>query len=229
MAGGVGEPMMFEADVPREIKDSHVYFWWALMFLWCLMAVGRCVALDLLGALVAVLMAYFVHFMVANNCEKMSQYCLFLFGFMCCMNTVLESINLASALNGRVQESAFATDQGTTSNNVYKTTYTITVEKHPFFSPKMGLVYNAQSVMMIASVFCNLLSGLLSRYSYNTYTTFLFADQDETFPMAQAPMGYGGASGQQQPQVQRFSGGGQRLGSNGPPRVFEGAGQRLGS
>merc|ERR1719160_1274952 len=91
------------------------------------------------------MMAIIAWYMVTNDCAKMSQYCVLLFGFMCLMNAVLEFVTLASCMPGR--QTSRTQTPGT--NSATSTSYTVTIEKHPFFDASAGWLYNHQSAMMI--------------------------------------------------------------------------------
>merc|ERR1719235_583291 len=118
--------MIMEAECPDIVKDKHSRFWWGFMILLVGVCVGRLVSLDILGALLSGIMAFIVYYMLKDNCLKMSQYCLMVFGFMCLMNSILEFIALLGLLGGRSSQTTAATaaDPG-----AGKTTYTVTVEK----------------------------------------------------------------------------------------------------
>merc|ERR1719450_2088687 len=88
------------------------------------------------------------------------------------MNSVLEFITLGSMVSGRQTSST----QGHPTNNGTSTSYTVTVEKHPFFDPTQGWLYNQQSAMMIASPVVGLLGALLAYNCYNSFPTSLCSD-----------------------------------------------------
>jgi uncharacterized membrane protein YgcG len=224
--------MVPESEVPECVKVTHSKIWWLYMV--CLMGVfvGRILALDILGALVTAIMALLVYYMLKDDCDRLSQCFLLLFGFMCLVNFFLEIIILIPALNGRSQHS---TSEKRISGG--KTQYTITEEKHAFFDGSMGPLYNLQSAMMIASAVSNLVGSLLSYWTYNAFQTSLFEDQDDVGWQNQNQGGYGGVNRQQQ-QPQYYQGGGHRLGGGGggqaqqprnATRLFGGPGQRLGA
>eukprot|EP00928_Gymnodinium_smaydae_P079719 TRINITY_DN63579_c0_g1_i1.p1 TRINITY_DN63579_c0_g1~~TRINITY_DN63579_c0_g1_i1.p1 ORF type:complete len:235 (+),score=41.82 TRINITY_DN63579_c0_g1_i1:92-796(+) len=224
-SGGVNDVLLGEAsEVPRVVREKYVYGWYVLFALWVVLAILRIVISDIIGAVMCGIMAYFVQFMVRQDCAKMSQYCLFLMGFISSLNCTLEFIQLASVASGRVRQSEVVNSNGEAGS----TTYTVSFEKDPLFDGALGPLYNMQSAVMVVSPICWLISFVLSYFSYNAYSTFLFDDGPEA-PLvppasrtANARDGYGGAG--------RYAGSAQRLGGgiNSGPRIFEGAGQRLG-
>lgn len=226
----MGDGMMVEAECPDVVKDKHSRFWWGLVLLLGAVCVGRIVSLDILGALLSGIMAFIVYYMLKDNCAKMSQYCLMVFGFMCLMNSILEFIALLGLLGGRSSQTTAATAADPGSS---KTVYTVTVEKHPFFDGSQGWVYNTQSAMMIASPVCNLIGALLSYWSYNAFPSSLFQDMGEQRPIGN-PGGGGGFGAYGGNEAPRFQGSGNVLGGSSAgrpqqqPRLFEGTGQRLG-
>jgi hypothetical protein len=241
-AGAMGDTGMMDPEPPPAIKNSHYKWWWVLVVLLCCVCIGRFCGTDFLGGVMSGIMAFIVYYMVKENCSKMSQYCLMVFGFMCLMNTILECIALVGLLGGRTEQTT-AMSPPVGSDSGTKTTYTVTLEKHPFFDKSQGPVYNIQSAMMIASPVCNLIGCLLAYWSYNAYPTSLFEDREEDIrPFAgRGGMagGFGGGMaggyGGGQSATPAYSGSGHVLGGAGAanrpnqPRLFEGSGQRLGS
>lgn len=215
-----------DGPVPQVIRERHAPFWWALMFMWLATCIAQAFGLDLLGSLTSGLMAYIVCFMVKENCEKMTQYCLLLFGIMSSMSAGLQLISLLTVLGGRVSQATLIAHPGAQSTD--HKTLTVSIEKHPFFDGSQGLTYNIQSATLIASPLCNLLGAILSYISYQAYPAPLFEDP-EIQPVAGVgglnalPLYDGGAS--------QFSGQGRRLGGDlGRPTVepFMGQAHTLG-
>lgn len=233
------------SPVPSRVRELHVYFWWMLFVLLIGVSVGRVLSLDVLGGLNSALMAYFVHTMVKDGCIKMTQYCLFLFGFLCFVTSILEAIALEGSINGRFRQTANPIASSSSS-----TSYSITIEKHPFFDITQGPIYLLQSAMMIASPVVSFFGALISYLSYNAYPTTVFEEEEQLpFSVSSGQVlrheaGYGQLSqpapfegvgralgyGQASPPTP-FQGSANVLGSrpNAGSRVFEGAGQRLGS
>mmetsp|Transcript_37627 Transcript_37627/g.103352 ORF Transcript_37627/g.103352 Transcript_37627/m.103352 type:complete len:228 (-) Transcript_37627:35-718(-) len=211
-----------EVEVPSVIKEKHVIFWYILMLLWICTVVGQFIALDLLGACTSGIMAYIVWCMIRDDCAMMTQSCLMAFGFMTGLCTFFELLALMTLMGGRTLE-RIGHFQSTSPSS---SSFTVTLEKHPFFDSSQGLVYNMQSAMLIASPVCNFIAAVLSYFAYNAYPTFLFQDDGEIRPMGPGLGGYGGARVE---RVERFQGGGQRRGGPTGFRMFEGTGQRLGN
>merc|ERR1719329_502243 len=102
----------------------------------------------------------------------MSQYCILLFGFMCLMNAVLEFVTLASCLSGR--QTSRTVSEPTVGGT--STSYTVTIDKHPFFDKTAGWFYNQQSSMMIACPVAGFLGAALAYFCYNAFPSSIFAD-----------------------------------------------------
>lgn len=196
------------------------------MFILGAVCVGRFVATDIWGGLLTGIMAVTVWYMVTDDCAKMSQVCVLLFGFMCMTNSVLEFVTLTSCLGGRrtsrTESRPMAAEGGASS-----TTYTVTIETHPFFDDKAGWSYNQQSAMMIVCPIAALLGAALSYYCYHAFPASLFAEGED---------GGGGNRGVQNFGGGRLGGGGG--GGGGAPiartsqpayTTFGGEGHRLGS
>mmetsp|Transcript_3892 Transcript_3892/g.9923 ORF Transcript_3892/g.9923 Transcript_3892/m.9923 type:complete len:234 (-) Transcript_3892:39-740(-) len=223
-----------EFSPPPIVREVHYKFWRVSMVFFATVCFGRVFGLDLLGSIASALMAYYVAVMLADNCQKMTQHCLMVFGIMCSVNTILELFTLLGAIGGRSTHSTTLASADDSSSA--KITYIVAIEKHAFFDNAQGMVYNLQSAMFIASPVSNAFGACLSYWSYNAFP--MFQEREEIF--AGPAGGYGGLGGA--PEPPRFQGGGHYLGSEGgelspsnqpgvgrPWRLFEGTGQRLGS
>merc|ERR1719454_1048997 len=143
------------------------------MGLYILVCIGRMVATDIFGGLLSALMAGIAYYMVSNDCQKMTQYCVMMFGFLCMMNTILEFVTLASCLAGRQTSST----QTVPTQNATQTSYTVTIEKHPFFDKSAGWFYNQQSAMMIVCPLAAFIGAMVAYFSYNAFPTSLFNEE----------------------------------------------------
>lgn len=252
MGGGGGAGMM-EQPTPEAVKDRWAKWWYALFFLNIVVGVLRMVAADVFGGLISVLLAYFCYFMFRNDCANMSQQCLFLFGFLCTMNGVLELITLLTFVGGRSQQSTTPVTGGSAPGapgihgghggalaGGTTTSYMVTIEKRAFFQSGAGFQYNLQSAMMIASPVSALLGAFLCYSSYHTYTTSMFEDVEGQGDLGAGGYGggygangggggYGGGGGGNfgggRPGGGGYNGGG---GQQGGGRPFTGGGGRVG-
>eukprot|EP00933_Yihiella_yeosuensis_P082784 TRINITY_DN96772_c0_g1_i1.p1 TRINITY_DN96772_c0_g1~~TRINITY_DN96772_c0_g1_i1.p1 ORF type:complete len:222 (-),score=37.22 TRINITY_DN96772_c0_g1_i1:65-730(-) len=209
-----------EEPAPEEVKVHYAKYWWAMMVLFIALGVSQTVGGNVFGTFFMFIMAAVCFYVVKDDCRNMSQYCLFLFGFMCCFQALLEFISLLSVLNGRREASTVRNSSGDG-----KMTITTTVHTHPFFDDKMGTRYNVQSWNMILSPAVMALAGMLSYYCFNAFSSSLFDDEEGGYGggYGATPQTYGGSPGY---------GGGNRPSqprTHAPPRLFEGSGQRLGS
>lgn len=241
LGGGPGMGMPQDAGAPSCVKDRFSKWWWVLMGVYIVVCVGRILATDIIGALLSGMMAVIAWYMVKEDCSKMSQYCVFLFGMMCVMNTVLEFVTLAGALQGRqTQRTESKPLPAATGSSSSSTSYTITIEKHPFFDKEGSLVYNQQSLMMILCPLAAFLGFLLSYFSYNAFPNSMFSEEGGGDGAAENQSlgggrlgGFGGAGGYSS-GGNAYGGGGAATGGGRPvqasagPRLFEGSGQRLG-
>uniref|UniRef100_A0A7S1WGM8 Uncharacterized protein n=1 Tax=Alexandrium catenella TaxID=2925 RepID=A0A7S1WGM8_ALECA len=234
----LGGPMGMTEDEPPPsiIKEEYSTYWWALVAILSIVAVGRAVALDVFGGIVSVMVGFFAWYMVRDGCAKMTQYCLLMFGICCAMEAMFEFISLATSLAGRRTE--HTTRAPVTDSKV---SYTTVVETHAFFDPAMGWHYNFQSGMKIATFLSLILSACLSSVTYNLFPSRLFDEEamggggagGNGRLLGNSPGGGGGYQG-----FGSTSGGGRPLGgggggpvggSGGRPPLFEGTGQRLGA
>eukprot|EP00929_Paragymnodinium_shiwhaense_P000225 TRINITY_DN100474_c0_g1_i1.p1 TRINITY_DN100474_c0_g1~~TRINITY_DN100474_c0_g1_i1.p1 ORF type:complete len:232 (-),score=50.21 TRINITY_DN100474_c0_g1_i1:112-807(-) len=218
-----------DAEPPVAVKETYSCWWWTLFVFFVSVGVARFVAEDPFGGLLTLLMAYIVYHMVQANCAKMSQYCVFMFGTMCIMNAMFESIAMFAALGGRSSQTQQAT---TSAENPNVTVYTLKVEKHPFFDQKLGFVYNLQSALMIASPVSLLFGTLLAYYTYHAFPSSLF-EQDDAAPDPFLLGGSGPARQGGHPGYGSNRGYGTRpsqtTSEGAVPKLFEGQGQRLGA
>lgn len=224
-----------EVEVPSIVKESYAKFWWALLVLLVGVATLDILAGDVFGVIFMALMAFVVWYMVANKCKQMSQYCLMLFGLMCVIEAVFESITLLMMLSGRsIQHRTVST--AISPDGVQRTQTITTVEEmHPFFDKLMGTRYNLQSVAKVASPACMMFGGALAYWTYSAFPVGLFAaaaaaDEAGPFYGAGGLVGgsYGGASASPAQLGRATMPAGARRSSN-VHGLFEGSGQRLGS
>jgi hypothetical protein len=242
----LGDADQPSAAVPDIIVTKHVYGWWIVWVLLISVAIGRVVGLDVLGGVNSGLIAYFIYTMIKDSCKKMTQYCLVLFGFLCLVNALLEGIALGGNLSGRMTQVQTQDKSGGKSPDD-AVSYTVTIERHPFFDQSQGWLYILQSTLMIASPVVNFLAFMMCYWSYNAYPTSFFQDgYEEEEPLGGdmygggrlssnygGPSPYGGAPAQ---GPAAFQGSGHMLGGGGDgaqrsqgTRLFEGSGQRLGN
>lgn len=218
--------------VPLVIRSCHVYLWHLVTLLFFLLMVAQALAIDILGAINAGLMIYFIRFMVSDGCQKMSQQCLLMLGFMCVLSTLLQSLQLMELGNagGRMIQ---------TRSQESQNTFVLRVERHPFFEKNQGFLYNLQSGLLIASPIVNAVAAIMCYVSYNAYSSSFFADDNEDYLL-------GGNAGQQYGTSRYPEGGGAPEHYNGQgrqlsysdlaqqrtstsSRLFEGQGHRLGT
>lgn len=228
------------APPPTVVKETYARWWWAYLFLVVASSVGEILSHDVFGVLLAILISFIVWYMVKDDCLRMSQYCVFMFGFMCGIQCIFDTIMLVVSVGGRRTQRV--TRKPITDTQM---SYTTIIETHPFFDDSQGFTYNAQSWMMIVSTCLMLLGALLAWRTYSAFPTGLFAQGEgepimgggggDRFhgggggggygggPAGGAPFGRGGGGAP--------GGGGQAQGAQGPGgfRAFEGPGQRLGA
>eukprot|EP00437_Effrenium_voratum_P035215 CAMPEP_0181465786 /NCGR_PEP_ID=MMETSP1110-20121109/36130_1 /TAXON_ID=174948 /ORGANISM="Symbiodinium sp., Strain CCMP421" /LENGTH=161 /DNA_ID=CAMNT_0023590567 /DNA_START=287 /DNA_END=772 /DNA_ORIENTATION=+ len=159
-------------------------------------------------------MAGIVVFLLVDGCKNMSMYCLFMLGTMSSFQCFFDLLGLISVVGGR--ETSESTMQGTDKDVTVITRITV----HPFFDPKMGQQYNAQSSMMVASPGIMLACTFMCYLSYNAFSDSLFDVEEEAGPLFNyrggGPGGNSLAYGANQPSPRPTA-----------PRIFEGAGHRL--
>lgn len=234
----VGDPVLDLEPVPAVIREVHAPFWYLLLVLLLALVILQICAMSFFAAIYTSITAIVVWYMVKDSFKEMKQYCLLLFGLMCAIQAIFDTIILFTMIGGRREQK---TEKEHHDENTV--TYKTTVTTHPFFDESMGTVYNLQSLTRVISPILMLMAALLSYWSNSAYTTDLFGDDyGESRPVLRRddqPGGYGGAP-------RGYPGGGQRLGDgrgtegppgrDAPPRQpgrgfapFHGTGQRLGN
>jgi len=230
-----------EVEVPAVVKKDYAKYWWLTFLLLIGVGVMDVLARDPFAVIFIGVMAAIVWYMASDGCRNMSQYCLFLFGMMCVIEAVIETIGLLMIIGGRTTHER--TVQTSIDGGARTSTITVVERKHPLFDESQGFTYNMQSAVKIASPVVMLIAALVSYYTYQAYPASLFAQDAEAggFYGGQQP-GYGGY-GSDRPsgpsstggtriiggQVVGGGGGAGRFAGNGGRSLFEGSGQRLGS
>merc|ERR1719188_508175 len=195
-------------ELPQVVKDVYATYWWALVILMGTLTLIRCIAGDVIGGVNTMLLGVITWCMVRDNCARMTQVCVFCYTAMCAAQTIIETISLIGMMGGRTFGS---TTSITTGGD--QTTYTTTVEKHPFFDPTMGAFYNFQSVVLCLTPIVALLGLLLGYMTYQAFPGSLF---EPPAGNAAPYQGYGTTLG---------GGGGGPVGGGG--RMGDSFGQRL--
>merc|ERR1719253_1757800 len=152
--------------------------------------VMQIVALTLFSAIFTLMITIVVWFMVKDNCKEMSQYCLLMFGMMCGIQAVFDTIILLSMVGGRREQETTRTQ--VSNSEVH---YVTEVKTYPFFDESRGTIYNLQSFCRILSPVVLLLCTLLAYKSYHCYDSELFNDDAPAAPVRGGGGGgqYGGA------------------------------------
>jgi hypothetical protein len=234
------------APPPESVKSTYGCWWWLYLIVLIGCAVGEGLAQDVFGVLLFILISLIVWYMVKDSYIRMSQYCVFMFCFLCSIQFVFDAVLLAVSVGGRRTQRV---ERKPISES--KMSYTTIIETRPFFDDSAGFVYNCQSWMMIISMVTMLLGAILAYKTYNAWPTGLLQDEEDPIygggaapmPAQQRPQvqrnDYGAAGGAAEARRQQAPPGGpegnegrqqaQRPGQGpGGFRVFEGQGQRLG-
>eukprot|EP00416_Gambierdiscus_australes_P042625 CAMPEP_0171108196 /NCGR_PEP_ID=MMETSP0766_2-20121228/68386_1 /TAXON_ID=439317 /ORGANISM="Gambierdiscus australes, Strain CAWD 149" /LENGTH=233 /DNA_ID=CAMNT_0011569651 /DNA_START=109 /DNA_END=811 /DNA_ORIENTATION=+ len=169
-----------QVEPPSEVRNKHVHFWRFLLLSFVGLFVLQILAVDIFGAVFTGVMGIIVWYMVSNRCLQMSQYCLFMFGLLCVIQTIFETITLLTMVGGRrMQHTTAAQTASAAGGRTTSVTYTTVIETHSFFDSSMGFRYNVQSAMRICSPVIMLVAGLLAYWSYNAFPTGLFSYREE--------------------------------------------------
>lgn len=213
---------------PQSVKDTYAIWWWLYLVLCIATVVGEILSQDVFGVLMMLLISGIVWYMVKDDCRQMTQYCVFMFGFMCSIQCIFDTVMLVVSVGGRRTRHV---EEKRISEN--KVSYTTVIDTHPFFDDSQGFVYNAQSWMMIVSAVMMFLGAILAYSTYNAFPASLFDEEPQERDLfADRPRGGGGGYGGGGPGGggNRFEPAPRRNQQNGPGfRTFDGQGRRLGS
>eukprot|EP00928_Gymnodinium_smaydae_P088075 TRINITY_DN72221_c0_g1_i1.p1 TRINITY_DN72221_c0_g1~~TRINITY_DN72221_c0_g1_i1.p1 ORF type:complete len:249 (+),score=53.72 TRINITY_DN72221_c0_g1_i1:60-806(+) len=240
LGGSAGPEALPEVlNAPKEVREHYAIWWWALFYLFSLVAVAEAVAGDVAGALHGVIMTIFVWYLARNDCENMSQCCVLFSGVMCLSYLIIDVWTAAETYShGRVTE-----HQKAVTEDTGKQVVTITTERKPFWDPTAGNYYQFQSAMLIVTCVPMLYGVLVSYLTYRKYPLPLseaLASMDqgggngENTPFSGGG-GYGGGGRAMGGSYGGGGGGGGAYGGGRPnaapqgPVLFGGSGQRLGS
>mmetsp|Transcript_60927 Transcript_60927/g.132162 ORF Transcript_60927/g.132162 Transcript_60927/m.132162 type:complete len:228 (+) Transcript_60927:73-756(+) len=218
-----GDPLAVgpDTEAPQVIKEFYYIFWWACSGLLAANAVGRMLAKDLIGGFNIGILSLLAYYLVKNGCAKMSQCCVLYFGVISSLNGCLEGLTLMSCISGR-ETYVSTSNQLPTGDRVY----TIVVQKHPFYEPSQGYLYNLQSAMMLITPVMMILSAMLAVVTYQKFPDRLFEVDEDEGPAENRGLGFSappnypsyGSGAHQDPGDQRD---GTRF------SAFEGRGHRL--
>lgn len=204
--GGMGPA---DVEVPDEIKQGYKCRWWFMSLLLIATAIGTFIsAINVVGGLIILCIGIWAWYMVKDDCQNMSQYCMFTFGMMCAMQTIFELIPLLMSLGGRTTrstevhplETSGGGVQGGHGTQTVTQSYSTTVKTTPFLDDSLGWHYNFQSYMMIITPIVMLLGALLAKATYENYPRSLFEDdldyeRQSLSNQQQRAGGYGGGGG----------------------------------
>lgn len=225
---------------PPCVREASSKLWWFLVFVYAALAVARVVMSDYFGALVTGLMAFWAYEMVKQDCTRMSQTWVFMFGSLCFCEFLIDAMDLLSCLPGRfVEKTVYAPTSH--KNGMTISQSTVTIAEHPLFYSRGGPLYNSESALLFVNPLLDILGLAISVYAYNIFPTSLFDDEEDALLVdaewnslgiaAQGSSGnfpgYGGAQAAASAMLARVSGVNAPR-SNPPVGAFRGASCKLG-
>lgn len=237
---------MQEMTAPESVSKAYSRYWWSLVAFYIVMVVCRFYAGDIWGGIVSLFMGVWSWFLVSQSMKNMTQGCLMIFGVFTIFQFIMDLIIVLSAVRGRASEQESATPI-VSANGATTINYSITITNHPFFSGKMGFMYNFQSALLIVIPVMDLCGLALAYFTYNAFPHGMFGGDDDaeagrSFGSGGYPGGYGGVYGGRGSGGGGYGGGGGGSSGGRPynPRpasgnntntfqTFQGSGNRLGS
>lgn len=210
----------FGVGAPPVIKDYYAKYWWfmaALLFSICFCEI---IAMEIFDAIFSCILLAMVIVMTKNDCDQMTPHCLAMFGIICAVQAIFETIALMGSIHGRKIAHTIRNPIGNS-----EMTITTTIEMHPFFDPSETLVYNMQSAIKIAYPAAMVFGTILCYVSYQAFDSVVEA-------LEGLPVNGGAFQG---PRHDIYGAAGAEAGDmhagNGygapPPAMFQGSGRRL--
>mmetsp|Transcript_127068 Transcript_127068/g.253939 ORF Transcript_127068/g.253939 Transcript_127068/m.253939 type:complete len:230 (+) Transcript_127068:82-771(+) len=154
-------PQMVASGPPPQAVLDQRWLWRLLLVLLVITFALRLIGLDIAGALLTMLMLCFGVIMLRDGMAEMANYAL-VYTMLCGLNFFFDILPLITELGGRTTRSTAPVGMSTDIHGVKETTFTLTTKTTPFFDREQGLIYNVQSLAMIASPICMALGGYLA-------------------------------------------------------------------
>jgi len=134
--------------------------WYMMLGMFGILLVLNVVTLEIVEGLLSFMMLCLVWLIVRNGMQDAPKY-VTIYGVLSVLNFFFDVVPLILSFHGR---SAVSVQPGyqTSHDGLEQTTYIRTVKTTPFFDLTQGLMYNAESIAMIASPVCMFAGTLLA-------------------------------------------------------------------
>lgn len=132
---------------PQEILDQ-LWLWRLLIAGFSVVLVLQIIVVDIAGALLTALLLGFAILMLRDGMQDMPKYAL-IYAVLCGLNFLFDMLPLLNELCGRTSRASDVKRWPGNFNGTYVTQYTVTTKVTSFLDPRLGFVYNAESVAML--------------------------------------------------------------------------------
>lgn len=132
---------------PQEILDQ-IWLWKLLIVGFCVILLLKIIVIDIAGALLTSLLLGFATLMLRDGMQDMPKYAL-IYAVLCGLNFLFDLLPLLNELCGRTARDSEVKRWPGHFNGTYVTQYTVTTKVTSFFDPRLGFVYNVESVAML--------------------------------------------------------------------------------
>lgn len=166
---------MFQRDrmiAPEEVKQHDSRWWWVMSAIFLFVGILQLCAWDMANGINSLIMSFFMYYMVREDCQKMTQCCVYFTSVMNITYAFLGLFGLYELIqNGRVTLRDREKDPTTG-------VITIREERHNFYEPSQGEFYMFQSAMVIVGIIPNFLASLVALRTYNKFPKPLFSQAE---------------------------------------------------
>lgn len=155
---------LHEGPPPQAVLNQRP-LWFLLMFAFGATLLLRMVAFDILGGFLCGLLLLLAAFVVRDGMRGLPKFG-FIFGLLCGVNAMFYFLPLISSVVGGRSERRISPVEAVRYRDMHQLTYTLTVRTTPFFDVDAGMLYNVQSIGMLAMPLCMLLGAYLGISGY---------------------------------------------------------------
>mmetsp|Transcript_125323 Transcript_125323/g.348711 ORF Transcript_125323/g.348711 Transcript_125323/m.348711 type:complete len:254 (-) Transcript_125323:114-875(-) len=161
---------------PQAVLNKRPLWFLLMVLLGCTLLL-RMAAFDIMGGLLCGLLLLLACVIVRDGMKELPKFSL-IFGMLCGINFFFYILPLLSNIVSGRSERRIEPVESVSYSNTQQLTYTLTVKTTPFFDKKATLLYNVQSMGMLAMPVCMLLGaylGITAHQEIQRYSSRLLA------------------------------------------------------
>jgi len=144
---------------PQAVLDKRP-LWYVFIGLLGFTMFLRMIIFDIMGGMLCGLLLLLSVVMIRDGMKELPRLGL-IFGLLCAVNVMFYTLPMLTNILGGRSERHVEPVSSLRYSNTHQLTYTLTLRTRPFFDWGAGLLYNTQSVGMLAMPFCMLLGAYL--------------------------------------------------------------------